>query len=218
VTAELRSFGIYHWTGGAFARQVPVLADEACAIAAAAPLARPTMRDGTGFKVQVTSAGEVGWWADAQGYRYVDRHPVTGRPWPPISDRLRRIARSALDASITRITARKVAESYDTCLLNFYDAEASLGWHDDRTEADQSTPIVCLSIGATALFEIRIGDRTHGFELGNGDALVLAGQARRAPHRIAEIYPHALWDDRPPIADGTRLSFTFRRARALEGS
>src|SRR3546814_15445209 len=55
------------------------------ALAEAAPLYRPTMpKSGRPFSVRMTNAGSNGWFSDREGYRYIRRHPESGRPWPPI--------------------------------------------------------------------------------------------------------------------------------------
>src|SRR3546814_7547389 len=52
------------------------------ALAEAAPLYRPTMpKSGRPFSVRMTNAGSHGWFSDREGYRYIRRHPESGRPW-----------------------------------------------------------------------------------------------------------------------------------------
>ena len=57
------------------------------AVIAEAPLFAPTMpRTGKPFSVRMTNCGALGWVSDAGGYRYQERHPETGEPWPPIPE------------------------------------------------------------------------------------------------------------------------------------
>ena len=66
------------------------LLDDIRAVVAQAPLFTPAMpRTGKEMSVRMTNCGVLGWVTDKErGYRYQDRHPVTGRPWPPIPERL----------------------------------------------------------------------------------------------------------------------------------
>lgn len=215
----LARFGFWH-LGGLLSRDEAVeLADLARWVCAEAPLARPAMKTGQPLRVRVTSLGDVGWWADAAGgYRYVDRHPVTGRPWPKIPTALRLLGERALRAASAfggDLPAQAVADAFDTCLINYYDADASLGWHQDLTEADRRTPIVNLSVGAPAAFDITLDEVEHRAILESGDAVVMAGQARGARHRIEGLVEPGLFSQPSPLAAG-RLSFTLRRARAME--
>jgi len=80
----------------------------------------------------------------------------------------------------------------DTALVNFYDATASMGMHQDRDEVTDD-PVVSLSIGDTCRF--RLGNaRTRNkpytdLDLASGDALVLGRESRFAFHGIPRVYP-----------------------------
>lgn len=175
---------------------------------AVAPLVRPTMRGGSPFRLVCTSAGAVGWHADADGYRYVDAHPRTGERWPEIDQDARAVADRALAA------AGAPPCSWDSLLVNVYQVgEGSLGWHRDQQEADLSHPIVSLSLGATAIFDIELDEAVRTLRLESGDALVLAGPARRALHRVRAVVAPDLFAPPSPVRPGVRLNFTFRRAR-----
>lgn len=217
-------FGLWHVRGLVPASEMESLADLARWWCKQAPLARPTMRDGTGLSVLVSSVGDVGWWADRGGYRYVARHPKTGKPWPAMPVGLRLLAERCLRAAVqfgAEVDAMRVAESFDTCLLNYYAPGASLGWHRDVTEEDRTTPIVNVSIGAPARFEIieHIGEETttQRLVLESGDVVVMAGASRLAEHRIVGLAEAGLFSPPSPLASG-RLSFTFRRAQQVDES
>ena len=183
-------------------------------VIAAAPLLTPTMRvagvDGpVPFRLKVTSMGKVGWWSDERGYRYVDRHPLTGAPWPAIPLTLLTLAHSALTAA----GLSPAVEAFDTCLVNVYKApDGRLGLHIDKTEADLSHPIVSISVGAPCLFSIELGGVAREVVIESGDVIVMAGEARRARHSVVRLLEPSLWSPRPPMAEGVRLNFTLRTA------
>lgn len=146
-----------------------------------APLYRPTMpTSGRPLSVRMTNAGSHGWLSDRGGYRYVPRHPVTGRPWPPIPaallDLWRRVSEYAADP--------------ECCLVNFYAPEARMGLHRDSDEETFAAPVVSLSLGDTAVFRIGGSERrgpTASLKLHSGDVVVLGGDARRAYHGVDRV-------------------------------
>ena len=80
----------------------------------------------------------------------------------------------------------------DCCLVNFYDAAARMGLHQDRDEGNTSAPVIGVSLGDTALFRIggtTRGGRTVSLELASGDAIAFGGPARLAFHGIDRIRP-----------------------------
>jgi len=203
-----------------------------------APMLHPTMRDKTPLSVRVSSFGRRGWWADAQGFRYIEKHPV-GRPFPPIPDDIREATYHALHAAsryTSEVNPQHTAAEWglprglydhvnaiDTCLVNLYAPDAVLGWHVDQTELDRVSPIVTFSIGASCTFELKLeirGEtRVVRHTLRSGDAVIMAGPSRLAEHRVVNIHPEQQADlFGPPLynpiqasAPGTRLSFTLRR-------
>ena len=90
-----------------------------------APLFTPRMpRTGKAFSVRMTNCGDLGWVSDETGgYRYQATHPVNDTPWPAIPD----LAMRAWEAGGFRAPPQ-------ACLVNFYDAKARLGLHQDRDE------------------------------------------------------------------------------------
>ncbi|GLW67348.1 alkylated DNA repair protein [Actinomadura rubrobrunea] len=126
----------------------------------------------------------LGWhW---EPYRYV-RH-VDGERVKPFPDWLADLGR------------RAVADAYgdhggyrpDVALVNFYDAAASMGLHQDRDERSPA-PVVSLSLGDTGIF--RLGNtRGRGrpwqdLPLESGDLLVFGGPSRMVYHGITKILP-----------------------------
>lgn len=169
---------------------------------AAAPRYRPVTPGGKAMSVQMTNFGPLGWVTDAAGYRYEPLHPLTGRPWPPIPPILLRIWASLADADAPP----------DACLVNFYDTHSRMGLHQDRDEADFSTPVLSVSLGDTALFRIGGTDRrgpTRSLRLASGDVCILAGVARLAFHGVDRI----LAGSSSLIPEGGRINLTLRRAR-----
>ncbi|WP_067472707.1 alpha-ketoglutarate-dependent dioxygenase AlkB family protein [Actinomadura hibisca] len=121
-------------------------------------------------------------------YRYV-RH-VDGEPVKPLPAWLADLGRRAVADTGLADTERPYAP--DLALVNFYDAAATMGLHQDRDERSPA-PVVSLSLGDTAVF--RLGN-TRGrsrpwtdMELESGDLLVFGGPARLAYHGITRILP-----------------------------
>ena len=75
------------------------LAGEVLALTSEAPPYRPVTPAGKPMSVVMTNLGPLGWVTDRDGYRYQPRHPITGRPWPPIYQRSPRCRATALAAS-----------------------------------------------------------------------------------------------------------------------
>jgi len=170
----------------------------------AAPLFVPAMpRTGKEMSVRMTNCGELGWVTDKErGYRYQPTHPVTGRPWPAMPEELLRIW-----DEISGWNAPPQAR-----LVNFYDAKAKMGMHQDRDEEDLEAPVVSISLGDTCLF--RVGEntregRTTSFRLSSGDAVILGGKGRLAYHGVDRIYP----DTSTLLRQGGRINLTLRVVR-----
>ena len=107
----------------------------------------------------------------------------------------------------------------DTCLVNYYAHDARLGWHVDQTEKDRHSPIVTFSVGASAVFMVRVEHRgelvTQSHILRSGDVIVMAGKARLAEHCVHSIeiddQSQLFADNYNPIRESrSRLSFTVR--------
>ncbi|MEW1658542.1 MULTISPECIES: alpha-ketoglutarate-dependent dioxygenase AlkB [unclassified Streptomyces] len=99
----------------------------------------------------------------------------------------------------------------DSALINFYDAEAKLGMHQDKEE-HSSAPVVSLSIGDTCVF--RFGNtetRTKPYtdiELASGDLFVFGGPSRFVYHGVPKVHP-GTGDPATGMAAG-RLNITMR--------
>ncbi|MEO8813082.1 MAG: alpha-ketoglutarate-dependent dioxygenase AlkB [Caulobacteraceae bacterium] len=178
-----------------------LLVAEVLAAVAKAPLYRPVAPSGP-MSVEMTNFGPLGWITDAAGYRYDERHPVTGASWPPIPAALLSLWRDLADTPVAP----------DACLVNLYRGTARMGLHQDRDEADFAFPVLSVSLGDTALFRIGGAGRkapTSSLRLASGDVCVLAGEARLAFHGIDRIFPGSS----RLIPGGGRINLTLRRAR-----
>jgi DNA oxidative demethylase len=200
--------GVDYFPGLLDRAEQEALREEIRAILAEAPLYRARMpRTGKPFSVRMSNCGPLGWVSDERGYRYQPTHPETGRPWPPMPARL---------IEVWGLLAPD-APPPEACLINFYDAKARMGLHQDRDEQELSAPVLSVSLGDSALFRIggsKRSDPTRSFWLQSGDALTLGGPARLAFHgveRIAAGAPRLFWP-------GGRINLTLRRVtRALVG-
>jgi alkylated DNA repair protein (DNA oxidative demethylase) len=188
-----------------FARhQAAALLKEVEGIAAAAPFRHMVTPGGWRMSAAMTSCGHVGWITDKTGYRYAAADPTTGRPWPPMPERFRRLAAGAAAAGGFPGFAP------DACLINRYAPAARLSLHRDEDEHDFTAPIVSVSLGLGAVFLFggeRRTDRPCRIALENGDVVVWGGPARLAYHGVA---PLAHGDD--PLTGACRINLTFRKA------
>ena len=193
---EIRGFLHYPgWLSPAGQRQM--LADLR-AVVAAAPMVTPVTPSGRPMSVRMSAAGRFGWVSDRRGYRYAETHPQ-GTPWPAIPDSILSVW-NAVSGS-----ARKP----ECCLINFYNAGARMGLHQDRDEADFGEPVVSISLGDDGLF--RIGNESRGgptqsLWLRSGDVLVMGGQARLCHHGIDRIAAGTSM----LLPKGGRLNLTLR--------
>ncbi len=193
--------GVDYYPGFLGRAEQEALRDEIRSILAEAPLFRPSMpRTGKPFSVRMSNCGPLGWVSDEAGYRYQPIHPETGRAWPRIPTRLLNIWAMLAPG----------APPPEACLINFYDAKAKMGLHQDRDERELSAPVVSLSLGDTALFRlggVTRNDPTQSFRLESGDAMTLGGPARLAFHGVDRIIVGAS----ALLAPSGRINLTLRR-------
>lgn len=196
--------GVRHIPGHLDRSEQQSLVEDIRAVVRQAPLYRPEMpRSGKPLSVRMTNCGDLGWVADKTGYRYQDRHPVTGSPWPPIPDRLTRLWEELTG----------YADPPQACLVNFYDASARMGLHQDKDESNFAAPVLSVSLGDACLFRIGGTERsqpTRSFRLESGDIVILGGESRLAFHGVDRIYPTTS----TLLKDGGRINLTLRRVTA----
>ncbi|GHD17234.1 alpha-ketoglutarate-dependent dioxygenase AlkB family protein [Tianweitania populi] len=194
--------GFRHLPGYLNLEAQKALLDEIRTIVAAAPLYQPAMpRTGKPLSVRMTNCGSLGWVTDREhGYRYQPRHPLTNEPWPPIPQRLLNLWNTLAD----------YPHEPEACLINFYSADAKMGLHQDKDEADLDAPVLSVSLGDTCLFRIGGTTREAGtgsFKLASGDVVVLGGTSRLAFHGVDRIYPGTS----TLLKNGGRVNLTLRR-------
>ena len=193
--------GVTHWPGYLQAEEQGALLAELREVARQAPFFVPRMpKTGKPFSVRMTNCGSLGWVSDESGYRYQPLHPGTGTAWPPMPEVL--------------LKAWGELAGYphppQACLVNFYEASARMGLHQDRDEQDFDAPVLSLSLGDTAVFRIGgtvRGGKTVSLKLNSGDALLFGGEARLAYHGIDRI----LAGSSSLLPQGGRINLTLRR-------
>ncbi len=179
-----------------------LLVEELRLVVQAAPLFTPRMpRTGKMFSVRMTNCGELGWVSDAErGYRYQATHPLTGAPWPAIPEAALRAWRQTTSSAVMP----------QACLVNFYDAAARMGLHQDRDEQALEAPVVSISLGDSCLFrfggEQRSG-KTKSIRLHSGDVVVIGGASRLCFHGVDRV----LAGTSALLREGGRINLTLRR-------
>jgi DNA oxidative demethylase len=177
------------------------LAEEIRAIVRQAPLFTPSMpKSGKPMSVRMTNCGPLGWVSDKNGYRYQDTHPVTGQKWPHMP-----LAILTLWDDLSHYP-----EEPEACLINFCDASAKMGLHQDKDEQDFDAPVISVSLGDTCIFRVgglKRTDPTKSFRLSSGDVIVLGGAERLVFHGVDRIIPGSSTVLR---FDG-RINLTIRR-------
>jgi len=183
-------------------KQLIVLIEE---VVIKAPWMDPVTSSGGNMHLKSTSCGFYGWYSDSNGYHYTETHPITTKPWPRMPDLIEDLAiKLATDAGFSSFRP-------EVCHVNYYQgSEAKLGLHQDASEKTYKTPIVSISLGDTAIFEIGGTYRGGPFrelQLNSGDCIVFGGEHRLAYHGIKKIWP----DTSNMIAKGGRYNLTIRQ-------
>lgn len=172
-------------------------------IAAQAAFRHMQVGGGKRMSVAMTNCGPWGWTSSSSGYQYSRTDPLTDRPWPAMPDSFMALAQKAA------VTAGFGHFEPDACLVNRYASGASLGLHQDRDEQDLGQPIVSVSIGAAATFQLgglKRSEPLHTLPLHDGDVLVWGGPSRLRFHGVKALKPTAGGPD-------TRHNLTFRKAK-----
>ncbi len=191
----LRGFGL---------EQDAALLDALQGIAAAAPFRQWRTPGGLRMSVAMTNCGRLGWVSDSRGYRYQGTDPASGLPWPAMPGLFREFARAAAAA------AGFAGFSPDVCLINRYLPGSRMSLHQDKDESDFSSPIVSVSLGLPAIFQLG-GDTRSAKALRvpliHGDVVVWGGAARLRYHGISPLK-----DGRHSLLGAQRINLTFRLA------
>ena len=149
------------------------------------------------MSVRMTAAGRLGWVADGV-YRYTETQK-DGRDWPALPNGW-------------MVVANEVAgtQPWDSAIVNWYDRNASLGWHEDINERDTSLPIVTVSLGDACSWAVRDdAGKAHRTRLESGDITLLAGSDRNRMHTVDRIIEAPLLS---PLRSRGRISVTMRVA------
>jgi alkylated DNA repair protein (DNA oxidative demethylase) len=134
--------------------------------------------------IPLTNCGEWGWISDKSGYRYSKTNPLTNQAWPAMPDAFSKLAsEAAMVAGFDKFIP-------DACLINQYAIGKKLGSHQDKNEQDFTQPIVSISIGLPAMFQI-FGETRAGLEteyaLQDGDVMVWGNSSRLVYHGIKTV-------------------------------
>jgi alkylated DNA repair protein (DNA oxidative demethylase) len=168
----------------------------------AAPFRHMTVPGGKKMSVAMTNCGRFGWTASKAGYAYspVDPESHPEAPWPDMPTQFCELAQQVAD------TVGWLQFHPDACLINRYEAGASMGLHQDRDEVDLNQPIVSISLGASCQFMVGGEKRTNpvtSIALHSGDVLVWGGKSRLIFHGVRPV----------SRAEGTlRYNLTLRKA------
>lgn len=169
------------------------------------PMYTPTVRGGRKMSVGMLCLGKH--W-NGLTYKYEhQRSDFDGLTVPPIPDAMAALARAAAaDAGF--------AMRPDLCIMNFYDADARMGVHQDKDERPETiaagTPIVSVSLGDAARFVVGGLTRrepTTPIVLRSGDVLVMGGPSRLRFHGVTRILPGTA----PEALGPGRFNLTFRQ-------
>lgn len=169
-----------------------------------APFRHMTTPGGLAMSVTTSSCGDLGWVSDKKGYRYAAADPVTGKPWPQMPASFRQLAQQAAG------TVGFEAFVPDSCLINRYAPGAKMGLHQDKDEQDFSQPIVSVSLGIPAVFQMggfARNDKALKLTLYHGDVLVWGGESRLRFHGVLPVKAASHSD-----LGACRINLTFRKA------
>ncbi|WP_417465243.1 alpha-ketoglutarate-dependent dioxygenase AlkB [Kordiimonas sp.] len=180
------------------------LLKEIPALLAVSPVRRMLTPGGRQMQVAMSNCGPLGWVSEPTGYRYAALDPLTGNPWPAMPENFRALAREAAERG------GFMGFEPDACLINEYTPGLKLSPHIDQDEADKNWPIVSVSIGIPAVFQLyglTRGGRAENIPLYDGDVIVFGGPARHIYHGIKKVERAS--DAR--IGE-KRINLTFRKA------
>ncbi len=154
--------------------------------------------------VALTNCGDFGWTSDRTEYKYSPLDPLNNRPWQPMPASFQTLAYNAAHAAGFKDFRP------DACLINQYFIGTKLGSHQDKNEKDYTQPIVSVSIGLSAVFQI-FGEQRAGkainYRLHDGDVVVWGKTARLAFHGV-----RALAVDELNPSCQQRINITFRKS------
>ncbi len=170
-----------------------------------APFRHITTPNGHETQIAMSNCGAYGWVSNLRGYAYVPKDPLSNKPWPPLPDDFLTLSAQACElAGIRPFTP-------NACLINRYEIGNGLGQHQDKDEANFDYPIVSISLGLSAVFQLfgqERGGHSLDIVLEDLDVLVIAPPARLFYHAIKPIKADIL---RPNLTQ--RFNLTLRKAK-----
>jgi alkylated DNA repair protein (DNA oxidative demethylase) len=173
-------------------------------VCTASPLRHMLTPGGQRMSVAMTNCGPVGWVSDRAGYRYQATDPLTGNQWPALPSAFLSLSAAAAERAGFR------AFRADACLINRYEPGARMSLHQDKDERDFTQPIVSVSLGVPAVFQLGGSARSGAVQrvpLEHGDVVVWGGVARLRYHGVLTLKPaqHVSFG-------AARINLTFRKA------
>lgn len=191
------------------------------------PLWRPQFafgKDGDGnaltspYALENTNCGAYGWLSDQKGVRYstVNRD---GKSWTAMPEEFLIMVDDLKKNDL--IPRSFVAEN---CLINKYQDQTGenkktkpsrLGLHRDKSENNLEAPVISVSLGLQAIFQIGGLEKSDSLQeviIASGDLVILGGGlkgARNAYHAVKCLIPNTA----PPFLPATdyRLNITIRQ-------
>ncbi len=157
---------------------------------------------GKKLNISMTNCGDLGWVSEPSGYRYAAKDPTSNEPWPTMPHSFKRLAIKAANKALFNDF------NPNACLINHYKQGRELTAHQDKNEPDLSQPIVSVSLGMSARFQIYGDSRNNKaleIELYDGDVMVWGRSARLIYHGVKTNrgIPH-------PILGDHRINLTMR--------
>jgi len=146
-----------------------------------APLRFMRTPGGKRLNISMTHCGQLGWISEPAGYRYAQQDPTSGPHWHDMPESFRQLAMQASGM------CGFPGFSPNACLVNHYQAGQELTAHQDKNEPDLSQPIVSVSMGMSARFQIYGDSRSRRpleVELYDGDVMVWGRSARLIYHGV----------------------------------
>jgi alkylated DNA repair protein (DNA oxidative demethylase) len=161
------------------------------------------------MSVAMSNCGNLGWTTARTGYRYTTHDPLNNAPWPAMPAAFLVLAQNAANE------AGYPDFIPDACLINCYKVGARMALHQDKNELDYSQPIVSVSLGLTAVFQLggfQRTDKAIKVSLDHGDVVVWGGSSRMRYHGIMPLKAGMNPLINMPTLSDCRINLTFRKA------
>jgi len=170
----------------------------------AAPFRYMRTPGGKRLNISMSNCGDLGWISEPSGYRYSRIDPTSGKVWPAMPQKFKQLSEQAAQC------CGFDGFNPNACLINHYHAGKELTAHQDKNEVDLAQPIVSVSLGMSAHFQIYGDSRNNKaveIELYDGDVMVWGRSARLIYHGVKtnRSIPH-------PTLGNHRINLTFRKA------